>query len=85
MKEEKDEILPGLRSLSNRDARSETGVSPSAKLARVGESECNEGAFCNSLESKKGSESSKESDFGRGIAPFTVIASSPCGTSCEMR
>lgn len=85
MKDENDEMLPGLRSLSNRDARSETGVSPSAKLVRVGESEWREGAFCSSLESKKGNESSKESDFGRGIAPLTVVASSPCGTSCEMR
>ena len=32
-----------------------------------------------SLLSKKGRESSKESDFGRGIAPFTVEASRPWG------
>ena len=83
MKDEKDVMLPGLRRRSNRDARSDTGVlSPSAKLDRVGESvEWRDGAFCRSFESKKGSESSKESDLGRGIAPFTVEASRPCGTS----
>jgi hypothetical protein len=39
MNDEKDEMLPGLRRRSKREARSETGVcSPSAKLRRVGES-----------------------------------------------
>jgi hypothetical protein len=40
MNEENEEILPGFRNRSNSDARSEMGVlSPSPKLARVGESE----------------------------------------------
>lgn len=81
--EENDPIEPGFRSLSNNDDLSETGViSPSRKIDRVGESlRCKDGAFCNSLDSKNGRESSKESDFGRGIAPLIVDASSPCGTS----
>jgi len=87
MKEEKEPMPPGLRSLSNKDDLSDTGVvSPSAKIDRVGESlRCSVGAFCKIFDSKKGKESSKESDFGRGIAPLMVDASSPCGTSCEMR
>lgn len=87
MKDEKDPILPGFLNLSNRDDRSDTGVeSPSRNSDRVGESlRCNEGAFCRILDSKNGSESSKESDFGRGMAPLTVDASKPWGTSCEIR
>jgi len=87
MKEENEPILPGLRNLSNSDDLSVTGVmAPSRKADLVGESlRCSEGAFCNILDSKKGSESSKESDLGRGIAPLMVDASRPCGTSCSTR
>jgi len=79
MNEENEEMLPGLRSRSKSEARSlNEMLSPSPKVDLVGESvECRDGAFCRSLESKKGSDSSKESDFGRAIAPFTVVASSP--------
>lgn len=87
MKDEKDPILPGFLSLSKREDRSDTGVaSPSRKSDRVGESlRCNDGAFWRILDSKNGSESSKESDLGRGIAPLTVDASKPCGTSWEIK
>lgn len=88
MKEEKEPMLPGLRNLSKReDDLSETGVvSPSRKMDRVGESlRCSDGAFCRIFDSKKGKESSNESDFGRGMAPLMVDASRPCGTSCEIR
>ena len=86
MKDEKDPILPGFLRRSNRDARSEIGVlSPSPNCERVGESVCNDGAFCSSLLSKNGSESSKESETGLGMAPLIVVASRPCGTSCEIR
>lgn len=85
--EENDPIEPGFLSLSKSEDRSETGVtSPSRKMDRVGESlRCRDGAFCRSLDSKNGSESSKESDFGRGMAPLIVDASRPCGTSCEIK
>lgn len=87
MKEENEPMLPGFLNLSNKDDLSETGVvSPSKKIDRVGESlRCKDGAFCNNLDSKKGSESSNESDFGRGIAPLIVVASRPCGTSSEIK
>lgn len=77
--DENDPMLPGFRSLSNREDLSDTGVlSPSKKIERVGESfKCRKGAVCSSLDSKKGKESSKESDFGRGMAPLIVLASSP--------
>lgn len=78
-----EEILPGLRILPKREPRS-LASSPNVDL--VGESvPSGVGAFCSSLESKKGNESSKESDFGLGIAPFTVAASSPCGISRDTR
>src|SRR5436190_22194619 len=83
MKDENDEMLPGLRRRSNMEPRS---LASSAKLGRVGESvTMGAGACCKSLESKKGKASSNESDFGRGIAPFTVVASRPWATSREMR
>lgn len=87
MKLEKEPILPGFLRRSKREARSEIGVlSPSPKAERVGESvECKDGAFCRIFDSKNGNESSKESEIGRGIAPLTVIASRPCGTSCEIK
>ena len=87
MKEEKEDMLPGLRKRSNREARSvrET-LSASPKVERVGESvEWIEGAFCRSLESKNGRDSSKESDLGRGIVPLTVVASNPYATRRDMR
>ena len=79
MKEEKEETLPGLRRRSKKEARSFNELlSVSPKVERVGESvECKDGALCNSLESKKGSDSSNESDLGRAIVPLTVVASSP--------
>lgn len=87
MKEENDDMLPGLRSRSNKDARSlRDTLSASPNVERVGESvEWIEGAFWRSLESKKGRESSKESDFGRGIVPLTVVASSPYDTRRKIR
>src|ERR1700733_1991862 len=87
MKEEKEETLPGFRRRSKKEARSlnET-LSPSPNVERVGESvECKDGALCSSLESKKGSDSSNESDLGRAIAPLTVVASGPGATRREMR
>src|SRR3989440_6655744 len=87
MKEEKEETLPGFRSRSKKEARSlnET-LTPSPKVERVGESVASkDGALCNSLESKKGNDSSNESDLGRAMAPLTVVASSPCATRREMR
>lgn len=83
MKDENEDILPGLRRRSKIEPRSEAS---SAKLGRVGESVTSgAGACCSSLESKNGSDSSKESDFGRGMAPLTVVASSPWETSLEIR
>ena len=74
-KEEMEEMLPGLRIFPKREPRS---LASSAKVDRVGESvPSGAGAFCSSLESKKGRESSNESDFGLGIAPLTVVASKP--------
>lgn len=81
--DEKEEMLPGFRSLSKIDPRS---LVSSEKLGRVGESVMRgAGACCNNLESKKGKDSSKESDLGRGIAPFTVVASRPCATRRDIK
>ena len=78
MKEEKDPMLPGFRSRSNNEARSEIGVvSPSPKCDRVGESVCSEAGFWKSLDSKNGRESAKESEIGRGMAPLIVEESRP--------
>ena len=87
MNEEMDEMLPGLRRRSNSDARSlsET-LSASPNVERVGESaEWIDGALCSNFESKKGRDSSNESDWGRGMAPLTVVASNPCVTSRDTR
>src|SRR5690349_53823 len=74
MKELKEDMLPGFRSLSKNDRP----LLSSAKLPRVGDSEESAGsARCRSLESKYGMLSSKESDFGRGMAPLTALESSP--------
>ena len=78
MKEEKEDMLPGLRRRSKSEARSLIEPLSPSKVERVGESvEWIDEAFCRSLESKNGSDSSKESDFGRGMAPLTVVASRP--------
>jgi hypothetical protein len=83
MKDEKDEMLPGFRSRSKMDPRS---LESSEKFGRVGESvTMGAGACCKSFESKKGRDSSNESDFGRGIAPFTVVASNPWATRREIK
>ena len=76
-------MLPGLRILPKRDPRS---LASSPNVDRVGESvPSGAGALCRSFESKNGRESSKESDFGLGIAPLTVVASKPCGMSRETK
>jgi hypothetical protein len=71
MNELKEDILPGFLSLSNSDLL----LLSSTKLGRVGDSV--ENAGWSSLDSKKGMLSSKESDFGRGMAPLTVFESNP--------
>ncbi len=74
MKELKEDMLPGLRSLS----KIERLLLSSAKLPRVGDSvEMAGSARCRSLDSKNGMLSSNESDFGRGIAPLTRLESKP--------
>lgn len=69
MNEVKEAILLGFRSLSKMDR-----VAPSSpNVVRVGESWTGGSARCSSLDSKNAMLSSKESDFGRGIAPFTAF------------
>lgn len=73
-KDEKEEMLPGLRSLSKMERLSLS--SPNWVL--VGDSVITGGsARCRSFESKYGIESSKESDFGRGIEPLMLLESRP--------
>ena len=71
--EEREPMLPGLRSLLKRELRS---LRSSPKVDRVGESVPHGGCVvCSSFVLKNGSESSNESDLGRGIAPLTLVAS----------
>ena len=82
-KEEMEEMLPGLRILSKREPRS---LASSPNVDRVGESvPRGAGEFWSNLESKKGRESSKESDLGLGMAPLTVVASKPYGMRHDTR
>ena len=83
-KDEIEEMLPGLRSLSKSEPRSLT--SSPLNVERVGESVVRgKGACWSSFELKKGRDSSKESDLGRGIEPLTAVASKPCTTRRETR
>ena len=70
IKELNEAMLEGFLSLS----KMEPLVLSSTKLPRVGESVF---TGCKSFDSKNGMFSSKESDFGRGMAPFTALASRP--------
>jgi hypothetical protein len=80
--EEIEDMLPGFRSLSKIVLRSRT--TSSLKDDFVGESEATgAGACCKSLESKYWRDSSKESDFGRGMDPLTIVVSMPAAMSRE--
>lgn len=70
--EENEPIEPGLRNFPKKDVLL---LSSPLKTDRVGDSPGS--ARCNSFESKNGKLSSKESDLGRGMAPRTVLTSSP--------
>jgi len=77
--EEIDDMLPGLRSRSKMVLRSR--AASSAKADEVGESVAIVVGGCRSFDSKKGRESSNESDFGRGMAPFTTVTSTEAAAS----
>jgi len=83
-KEEMDDMLPGLRSLSKIVFRSRTTSSPNEGF--VGESvETGAGALWRSLELKNGYVSSKVSDFGRGIEPLMILGTTPTVAICVWR
>jgi len=82
--EEIEDMLPGFLSLSKMVLRSR--ATSSLKEDFVGESEATgAGACCNNFESKYCRDSSKESDFGRGMDPLTMVVSIPAAISREWR
>lgn len=83
-KEEIEVMLPGFRSRSRILLRSRAMSAPNAVF--TGESLArDDGACWRSLESKYCRDSSKESDFGRGIEPLTMVASTAAVANCANR